>query len=277
MKNVRTWWGKKYIEALEGFIDAGRLARGKGYANESRIKQWAMEGNCISAEIRGNANPYFGVYKEPLYQTRIELRPIDAGDWKEVIRQLGSQAAFISRLLLNEVPDNIEEPFEDLGLHLLPRNMKDLKTRCSCPDYANPCKHIAGLDYFIAAKLDQDPFLLFELRGLPRAELSRQLLETPLGRALSQAMSMEELPLPVSASFFTRPLAQAFPGTWSPEDFWRGPMRLPEQVEPATPPSVAALTVKKGGDYPEFWARDNSFIEAMEAFYEAVRKRSKEW
>ncbi|MEI7868234.1 MAG: SWIM zinc finger family protein [Candidatus Methylumidiphilus sp.] len=277
MKNVRTWWGKKYIQALEGFIDEGRLTRGKSYANENRIKKWAMEGNRITAQIRGNTNPYFGVYKEPMYQATIELKPIGEADWTKVIKQLGSQAAFVSRLLLNEVPDNIEEPFEDLGLHLLPRSMKDLKTQCSCPDSANPCKHIAGLDYFIAAKLDQDPFLLFELRGLPRSELSRQLREMPLGRALSQALSVEELPLQAAESYFTRPLARTFPGTWAAEDFWRGALRLPERIEPATPPAVAALSIKKGGDFPGFWTRDNSFIEAMELFYEAVRKRGKTW
>ncbi len=147
MKTVRTWWGKKFIEALEGFIDPGRLQRGKGYANENRITQWAMEGNRITARIRGNANPYYGVYKEPLYTTFIELKAIGAGDWRKVIAQLGGQAAFVSRLLLNEVPDTIEEPFEELGLRLLPLHVMDMKTQCSCPDYANPCKHIAGLDF----------------------------------------------------------------------------------------------------------------------------------
>ena len=277
MKTVRTWWGKKYIEALEGFIDTGRLTRGKSYANENRIKKWAMEGNLITAQIRGNTNPYYGVYKEPTYKTTIQLKAIAPSDWKKVIQQLGSQAAFVSRLLLNEVPDNIEDPFEELGLHLLPRNMKDLQTQCSCPDYANPCKHVAGLDYFLAAKLDQDPFLLFELRGLPRSELSKQLQETPLGRVLSQALNVEELPLIVSESYFTRPQAKVYSTHLPPEEFWRGNKRLPEQTEPASPPAVAALSIKKGGDFPEFWKRDNSFIEAMELFYEAARKKGKAW
>ena len=277
MKSVRTWWGKKYIEALEGFIDAGRLSRGKSYANENRIKKWAMEGNLITAQIRGNTNPYYGVYKEPTYKTTIQLKAIAPSDWKKVIQQLGSQAAFVSRLLLNEVPDNIEDPFEELGLHLLPRNMKDLQTQCSCPDYANPCKHVAGLDYFLAAKLDQDPFLLFELRGLPRSELSKQLQETPLGRILSQALNVEELPLIVSESYFTRPQTKVYSTHLPPEEFWRGNKRLPERIEPATPPAVAALSIKKGGDFPEFWNRDNSFIEAMELFYEAARKKGKAW
>lgn len=277
MKTIRTWWGKRYIEALEGFIDTGRLQRGKGYANDGRILQWAMDGNRITATIRGNTNPYYGVYKEPRYNTSIELKPISASDWAKVIAELGSRAAFVSRLLLNEVPDTIEEPFEALGLHLLPRSVKDMKTQCSCPDYANPCKHVAGLDYFLAARLDQDPFLLFELRGLPRAKLSRQLKQTPLGLALASALNEEEQPLPASESYFTKPLAKPLSATLSPEDFWRSPSRLPETIEPATPPPVPALIVKKGGDFPLFWNLNNSFIETMEAFYEAFRKRAKLW
>lgn len=244
--------GKRYIEALEGFIDSGRLQRGKGYANDGRILQWAMDGNRITATIRGNTNPYYGVYVEPRYTTSIELRPISASDWAEVIAELGSRAAFVSRLLLNEVPDTIEEPFEALGLHLLPRSVKEMKTQCSCPDYANPCKHVAGLDYFLAARLDQDPFLLFELRGLPRTELSRQLKQTPLGLALASALNEAEQPLPASESYFTKPLAKPLSATLSPEDFWRSPSRLPETIEPATPPPVPALIVKKGGDFPRF-------------------------
>jgi len=277
MKTVRTWWGKKYIEALEGFIDAGRLARGKGYANDSRIIHWEMAGNRVTARIRGNANPYYGVYEEPQYKTFIELKTIAPNDWRKVIAQLGSRAAFVSRLLLNEVPDSIEEPFAELGLRLLPLHMKDMKTECSCPDYANPCKHIAGLDYFLAAKLDQDPFLLFELRGIARAELLRQLRETPLGKALAQALSMEERPLQADEAFFIRPVAQPLPATLHPDSFWRTPKRLPAQAEPATPPAVAALSVKKGGDFPGFWNRDNSFLEAMEEFYAAFRKQGKLW
>ncbi len=277
MKTVRTWWGRKYIEALEGFIDSGRLQRGKGYANEKRILRWALEGNRLTATIRGNANPYYGVYEEPHYATSIELKAISPADWKLLIAELGSRASFVSRLLLNEVPDNIEEPFEELELYLLPRSARDMKTTCSCPDYANPCKHVAGLDYFLAARLDKDPFLLFELRGLPRSELLGQLKQTPLGKALAQALSVEEPSLKAQESYFTRPLPRTIPASMAAEDFWRGRLRLPESIEPAVPPAVSALIVKKGGDYPGFWENGNSFLEAMEDFYEAVRKRAKLW
>ncbi|MGX2041816.1 hypothetical protein ACWJKU_17055 [Methylocaldum sp. MU1018] len=65
--------------------------------------------------------------------------------------------------------------------------------------------------------------------------------------------------------------------TLAADDFWRLKKRLPEQIEPAIPPAVPALLIKKGDDFPEFWTKDNSFIEAMEACYEAIRKRGKAW
>jgi uncharacterized Zn finger protein len=162
MRAIRTWWGQRFIQALESFTDSARLARGRAYANNDRIRSWQRQGGGVSAQIRGNVNPYYGVYKEPIYKTTIAFQTIDAEQWQQLIQILGSRAAFISRLLLNEVPDNIEDVFRTLKLNLLPYSHKDLKTDCSCPDYANPCKHIAGLYYFIAEQLDRDPFLLFE-------------------------------------------------------------------------------------------------------------------
>jgi uncharacterized Zn finger protein len=277
MQAIRTWWGQRFIAALERFTDTARLARGRGYASNDRIKSWKLEKGEMSAKIRGNVNPYFGVIKEPTYTTVIALTPISAEDWALLVRHLGSRAAFVSRLLLNEMPDNIEKPFELLDLHLLPHNARDFKTRCSCPDYANPCKHVAGLCYFLSAQLDQDPFLLFELRGLPRTELIERLRATPLGSAL--AASLDDVPpAPQPAeSFFTRPVPLPLPDTVSPHAFWRGQRKLPAGVEPSAPAAVSGILIRKGGDFPPFWHKDESFVEVMDALYAQVRKKGKDW
>lgn len=278
MQAIRTWWGQRFIAALERFTDTARLARGRGYASNDRIKSWKLEKGEMSAKIRGNVNPYFGVIKEPTYNTVIALTPISAEDWALLVRHLGSRAAFVSRLLLNEMPDNIEKPFELLDLHLLPHNAKDFKTRCSCPDYANPCKHVAGLCYFLSAQLDQDPFLLFELRGLPRNELFKQLRKTLLGRALALTHAAEQAePMAPAESYFTRPLPAALPETADPLAFWTAPKRLPEELAPAATPSAPALLVKKGGDFPEFWKYSQPFPQVMETLYAAIRKGAKAW
>jgi uncharacterized Zn finger protein len=270
----RTWWGRRFIEALEGFTDSGRLQRGRGYSGDRRILDFDIANGTVTATVRGNINPYYGVYKEPRYKTRIRMAPIPTGDWAKAIAHLGSNAALVSKLLMNEMPDNIDDAFADVKLHLLPHSRKDFAlTDCSCPDYANPCKHIAGAYYRLAGRLDSDPFLLFELRGLPRERLHKALRTTPLGKALAALMAEESTePIPAE-SFFTRPAA----ATSTPDyrAFWQGKKRLPSEIEPATPAAVPAILIRKGGDYPAFWDKEASFIEVMQELYLRVREKNK--
>ncbi|WP_339390984.1 hypothetical protein [Crocosphaera watsonii] len=72
----QTWWGKRFIEALETFTESNRLARGRSYARNGKIKSYKIKDGKITAKVRGSVNPYFGVYKEPLYNTQIEIKTI---------------------------------------------------------------------------------------------------------------------------------------------------------------------------------------------------------
>lgn len=272
---TRTWWGNTFIEALETFTDPGRLGRGRSYARGSKVKSFKINDGVVMAEVRGSVNPYFGVYKEPLYKTSIELQPISQAKWAVAIAQMASKASFISKLLLNEMPDNIEDAFSTLGLHLLPHNRKDFKTSCSCPDGSNPCKHIAGVYYLVAAELDKDPFLLFELRGLSKAVLQRELAKTPLGMALSAELTAQAAEPLVVKSYYTRPTTTNAE-TVSLKEFWQGAKRLPQSFDETTQSGVRAIVVKKQGDFPPFWQKEGSFIEAMEELYERVKTKNKE-
>lgn len=219
-KFSRTWWGDRFIQALEQFTDEGRLQRGRSYARGGKVLNFEVEKNKITAKVKGSINPYFGVYKEPTYNISIEITPIAKNRWSEAIQKLSSKASIVSRLLLNEVPENIEDTFAGLGLHLLPHNSKDFKTKCSCPDYANPCKHIAGVYYLVASQLDENPFLLFELRGLSKTELQAKLAESNLGKALSEELNTKEIPLEVSTSLYTKLEKQAIAQKPSVREFW---------------------------------------------------------
>lgn len=274
-KFSRTWWGQKFIEALEQFTDSGRLSRGRSYANGGKVKSFQIKDGIVTARVRGSINPYFGVYTEPLYTTVIEFQPISAAKWTEAIALISSRASLISRLLLNEIPDTIEDTFAGLGLHLLPHSREDFKSHCSCPDYSNPCKHIAGVHYLVAAELDRDPFLLFELRGLSRADLHKELAKTPLGQALLAELQLEKRPPQALSSYYTRPETVAVDAKTTDRlrDFWHGAKRLPQTIEPLPQTLVAGIPVKKQGDFPAFWHRDNSFIAAMETLYEQVRTK----
>src|SRR5690348_4555778 len=220
----RTWWGQRFIEALEHFTDPARLGRGRSYASGGRILDYKLADGTVTAKVRGSINPYFGVYKEPIYRTSITIKAITAADWTKVIRQIASRADLVTKLLMNEMPDTIEDAFAELDLHLLPHSERDFKTTCSCPDYANPCKHIAGVYYLLASALDHDPFLMFELRGLSREDLRAELAQTPLGQILESAMVATDVSVEPVESYFTRPtrVPTAKARMASHKAFWTG-------------------------------------------------------
>lgn len=269
---TRTWWGERFIEAVERFTDAGRLGRGRSYANNGRILDWGLKNGEVVATVRGSVNPYFGVYKEPRYRTAIAPGVIDEARWSRIVARIGSRASLVTRLLLGEMPDDIEATFEAEGAHLLPHATARPKSTCSCPDYANPCKHVAGLYYVLAAQLDRDPFLLFELRGLPRERLRAELLATPLGAALAADLEAEPVALAPDPAHFPLLVPGPLPAVVDPRAFWQPAARLEAEPPAVAAPTVAALTIKREGDFPPFWERSGSFIEVMEDFYGRVRR-----
>jgi uncharacterized Zn finger protein len=286
----RTWWGQRFIEALERFTDPVRLGRGRSYASGGRILDYTLANGTVTARVRGSINPYFGVYKEPIYRTSITIKAIAASDWTTVIRRIVSRADLVTKLLMNEMPDTIEDAFSGLDLHLLPRSQRDIVTTCSCPDYANPCKHIAGVYYLLASALDRDPFMMFELRGLSRDDLRAELARSPLGRILASALRSNDVAANPVESYYTRPTRElvslapplattsAGGGTsaTSHKEFWTGAKRLPEPLKTPLQASVSALLIKKQGDYPPFWHKDVSFIGVMEELYERVRTKNRQ-
>ncbi|MGL5034575.1 MAG: SWIM zinc finger family protein, partial [Microcystaceae cyanobacterium] len=155
----------------------------------------------------------------------------------------------------------------------LPHSSADFKTKCSCPDWSNPCKHIAGVYYLVAAKLDEDPFLLFELRGLSREQLQKELAKSELGKLLSSALDEQNI-LPESVnSYYTEPKTVELAKVVDPTDFWFGEKRVPQTVEAIAPATIPGIIVKKAGDYPSFWQENSSFLTVMEEFYERARAK----
>jgi uncharacterized Zn finger protein len=272
----RTWWGQRFIAALEEFTDPARLGRGRSYASGGRILDYTLANGTVTARVRGSINPYFGVYKEPIYRTSITIKAISAADWKKVIRQVASRADLVTKLLMNEMPDTIEDAFSGLGLHLLPHSERDFVTDCSCPDWANPCKHIAGVYYLLASALDKDPFVMFELRGLSRDDLHAELVLTPLGKILASSLVSTDVPVEPVESYYTRPAREPDPAVASHKEFWTGAKRLPAPQAAAPQASVPALLIKKQGDYPPFWHKDVSFISVMEELYDRVRTKNRQ-
>ena len=95
----RTWWGQRFIAALEEFTDPGRLGRGRSYARSGKILEYTLADGRVTARVRGSINAYFGVYKEPIYRTSVALAPIARTEWRTVIGSIGVRAGFITPAL----------------------------------------------------------------------------------------------------------------------------------------------------------------------------------
>lgn len=303
----KTWWGEKFVSALEAYIDPGRLQRGKAYRTDSRVLDFKIDGGEIKAILRGNINPYFGVTKEPKYKVQLQFEQISQKQWQVIIKNISGNALWLSKLMLNEIPSDIGSAFGNGSL--LPASYKDVKTSCNCPDYSDPCKHIAGVYYRIASILDSNPMLLFQLRGLAPEKLHQELKKTELGQAFS-----EHLTLPDSVEMEYQDYK--YTPTYIKQDkkvltnnakqFWSMPasvhsinenideskdnsetqesVNLAHKTETSGWPStdqnnnnlseISAALIKKQGDYPAFWIKNNSFINAMELFYSHTRKKN---
>ena len=270
--NSKTWWGTSLLEALEDFTDSGRLQRGRAYSKDHRVLAWKINKGVVKATIRGNINHYFGVYEEPEYKVSVQMTHLTAAQWKKVIARLSQRASFIAKLLVGEIPGNIEAVFAEYNTHFLPNSYQDFKVSCDCPDYAVPCKHIAGVCYRLANTLDQNPLLLFEMRGLAPDKLRQELIKSPLGKVLADATEAGNDELDFADSLYTRPELQPLPEEIDLKQFWYGTSPLPTELPELQAASIPAVLIKKGGDYPPFWQKPGSFITVMEDFYIRMRK-----
>ena len=269
----KTWWGAEFIRALENCMDPGRLRRGRSYASTGRQTYCDVADGKIEAEIIGNKNPYYGIHRTPYYDVRIAFRRIPAANWRKILRRLGSNANWVTHLVLGEVPPTIEMAFEDSKVKLLPRSRTEIHSSCSCPDYANPCKHVAGVYFTVAAMLEQDPLLLFEFRGMDRHKLLEAMSKSDFGAALLDEESDGDPDLETAMRTPHLPAVTAVPGQEVAADvqaFWRGRPLSRSVSADRQPPLVPALMLRKEGDYPEFWQRENSFLDAMSEIYERV-------
>ena len=269
----KTWWGAEFITALENCIDPGRLQRGRSYARPSRQVYCDIVDGKVEAEIIGNKNPHYGVYRTPYYDVAISFRKIPATNWRKILRRLGANANWVTHLVLGEVPPTIETAFEDSKIKLLPRSRAEIHSSCSCPDYANPCKHVAGVYFTVAAILEHDPLLLFEFRGMGREELLEAMSKSEFGAALLGGESVGGPDLEAAMRTPRLPAVAVAPGEGVAEDaraFWRGRTLPRSAAGDRQLPPLPALMLRKEGDYPAFWHRENSFLDAMSEIYDRV-------
>jgi uncharacterized Zn finger protein len=158
-----SWWAKRWIAALEQFGWGSRLQRGKSYARQGQVLAIDLTPGKVRAKVQGS--------RPTPYNVTIEMKPLADSQWEQVTEKLAQQAIFAAKLLAGEMPQDIETAFAAAGVPLFPRSARDISTSCSCPDSANPCKHIAAVYYLLGERFDEDPFLIFQVRGRTREQI----------------------------------------------------------------------------------------------------------
>ena len=156
-KIARSWWGNAWCENLEGYADyASRLERGKRYVRTGTVVDLQIEKGKIQARVQGRR-------KAP-YKIEIRISPLDQMHCQQIMTRCTEKVENIEELLAGNFPLSMKELFTGEG-GLSPKP-SEISFNCSCPDWALMCKHVAAALYGVGARLDEDPSLFFELRGI---------------------------------------------------------------------------------------------------------------
>ncbi len=161
---ARTFWGKAWCDNLESYMDyANRLPRGRTYVRNGSVVHLDIRSGEIEAMVSGSE----------LYHVNISITPAAKAKWKTLCRECAGGIGSLVELLQGRFSDHVMGIItrKETGLFPAPA---EIKLKCSCPDWATMCKHVAAVLYGVGARLDQSPELLFSLRSVNHEELITQ-------------------------------------------------------------------------------------------------------
>ncbi len=255
----KSWWAQHWIEVLEkfGWEFSSRLERGRSYARRGQVLSIDIEAGKVTAKVQGS--------RPQPYNVTIKVKTLSPADGEKLGRTLAREALFAAKLLAGEMPQDIEKAFHEAGLSLFPETLDDLDTDCSCPDWSNPCKHIAAVYYLLGEEFDRDPFLIFKLRGLERDKLIGKL-----GAAGKRAGAEQHGAAPEA-----EPAAAREPLDAAPANFWDGAKLPAGWLGEVRPPPLQAALPKRLGKFP-LWRGTERFLETLEPVYTQATARGQQ-
>jgi uncharacterized Zn finger protein len=273
----REWWAQRWIDVLESFGWVRRLARARIYAREGNVLDIEYKGPKVSALVQGTA-------PEP-YRVSLSLDPFTDEQWGYVIESMAERAIFSAKLLAGEMPQAIEEVFTANGLSLFPFTKFDIHSRCSCPDPANPCKHIGAVYYLLGDRFSEDPFVLFQLRGRTKEaiiEALRQIRGTQGDATAPDALASAAPDRPTDpASSGTAPSS---PAPLDLHQFWTYTDQLESALVVIAPPPSSETVLDVLGPIPfkfpmgtnpqEAQATTQATTDHLKAIYQAASQQA---
>lgn len=246
----KNWWTKRWMAVLENHYMGAELPRGRAYAQAGQVLALKIENGTVSAVVQGS--------REKPHKVEIRFVPAPKKQWESLSKLLSSQAIFAAKLLSGQMPESIEEVFEEQGVSLFPVNIEDLETQCTCK-VGGLCRHIISVYYILAEEFDRDPFLFMRLRGLERDKLIKDIGSSVKRNRRKKAdyLDMELHSGPRETGIdFTKEVSHFWNGGNVNEDKF-GDVRIP--------PSPGALS-KHLGHFP-MWRGEERFLDALELVY----------
>jgi uncharacterized Zn finger protein len=248
---AETWWGKRWLTALERLSVGGRLQRGRSYARKGQVLDLTIAPGKVAARVQGS---------RPLpYSVSIGIATIGRPARQKIGQALSANLRIAAGLIAGKMLPEIEQAFADAKLPLFPQRADELATKCSCPDWSNPCKHVAAVYYLLAEEFDRDPFLLFHLRGIEREEIAQLIDAAPIAGAAKASIAddtAETLPTDIAS-------------------FWQGTAITGSSTGDVTPPTSPVPVAKRLGGFP-FWRGDEDFLDALARAYQVATARGME-
>lgn len=153
-----SWWGKKWLEAFNHTDYSNRLPRGKRYARNNYVKSIEIDKHKVVASVRGS--------RPTPYRVNLALVPFSKAQKERALNIITENPLYLSSLLTRQLPMELYDEFKFAGIKIFPESWHDIKAGCSCPDWADCCKHIAAVIYLVASQIDQNPFLVLNLHRL---------------------------------------------------------------------------------------------------------------
>ena len=177
-KIAKSWWGRAWCDNLERYADyESRLERGKRYVKTGAVIDLSITKGRIQAKVQGSR-------KTP-YKVEIRISPLSEERCQEILQTCGKRVETLENLLAGDFPEELKELFTQRG-GLFPSS-REISFSCSCPDWALMCKHVAAVLYGIGARLDENPSLFFELRGIEMGRFIDVAIANRVERMLKNA------------------------------------------------------------------------------------------
>jgi uncharacterized Zn finger protein len=279
----KSWWARRWIGVLESFDIGGRLGRGKSYARKGQVLSIDIQEGRAKASVQGS--------RETPYKVEIRVKTIPLQEWQKLSSTAFNQAIVAAKLLAGEMPEDIEMLFTAHGVSLFPKTSDDLKTECSCPDWSNPCKHIAAVYYLLGEEFDRDPFLVFRLRGMSKdrlLELIAGAAEEPEPEVKSTRKSKSasaqsgevevRIPASVAANLAPDSAQQAESQSIKPlpidaRSFWKVTLTDGDETGSLKIPVIHASLPKRLGNLP-FWRGSESLMQMVEGVYRLASEKA---